>query len=99
MDGCVVSRSERAEVPFRALTLRTTHPKPGKIRLGLTYARELPEIMAEEYYFAPAQPPVHHPSLAPLRPRVSLAYPLRVMRDTLQVSHYITKDTVIPAAL
>lgn len=60
---------------------------PSPVKYAPSRARELHEIMAEEYYFA-------------LHASSSLSRcPLRVMQDTLQVSHYITKDMVIAAAL
>lgn len=51
-DALYLGRNE----PKLRPALWTPYPEPGKIRLG-PYARELPEIMAAEYYFALHSPP------------------------------------------
>lgn len=55
-----------------ARTLWTSYPEPGKICLG-PHTRELPEIMAEEYYFTPHIPHLDPPPRVPVCPPRSYA--------------------------
>jgi len=55
-----------------ARTLWTSYPEPDKIRLG-PHTRELPEIMAEEYYFTPHSPHLDSPPRVPRMPASSYA--------------------------